>query len=275
LGGTPLELSQINLQALFTEDAVAATGEIGTRLAKARLEGKTSGLAPESALAFAAEIEVAELRQLTEALWTQARIAGRVAATLRGAGTLAKPELSGTLRADALALDVPPWGIALRDGRLRAELEANRLRVTEARIAGGDGSFTASGTLPLTLADGPVTLAWEATNFRLLGRPDMRLVVSGKGSTSFDGKKLGLVGELRADSGHFELAGEALQQLDDSVEVEGAERGAAGRRGRLPIDLDLKLDLGTRLTLRGYGYNGGVSGKLQVTTSASGELLAR
>ena len=274
-GGTPLELSRIVLQALFTEDAVAATGEIATRLAKARIEGKAGGLAPQSALALTAEIEVAELRQLTEALWTQARIAGRVAATLRGAGTLAKPELSGTLRADALELDMPPWGVALRDGRVRAELEANRLRVTEARIAGGDGSFTASGTVPLTLADGAATLAWEASNFRLLGRPDMRLVVSGKGTTSFDGRKLGLIGELRADSGHFELAGEALQQPDESVEVEGVERAAAGKRGPLPIDLDLKLDLGTRLTLRGYGYNGGVGGQLHVTTSAAGELLAR
>ena len=275
LGGTPLELSRIVLQALFTEDAVAATGEIATRLAKARIEGKAGGLAPQSALALTAEIEVAELRQLTEALWTQARIAGRVAATLRGAGTLAKPELSGTLRADALELDMPPWGVALRDGRVRAELVANRLRVTEARIAGGEGSFTASGTVPLTLADGAATLAWEATNFRLLGRPDMRLVVSGKGTTSFDGRKLGLIGELRADSGHFELAGESLQQLDESVEVEGSERAAAGKRGPLPIDLDLKLDLGTRLTLRGYGYNGGVGGQLHVTTNAGGELLAR
>ena len=275
LGGTPLELSRITLQAVFTEDAVAATGEIATRLAKARFEGKAAGLAPESALAFAAEIELAELRQLTEALWTQGRIAGSVAATLRVAGTRSKPELSGTLRADALAVDLPPWGVALRDGRVRAELEANRLRVTEARIAGGDGSLTASGTVPLTLADGAATLAWEAANFRLLGRPDMRLVVSGKGSTSFDGRKLGLIGELRADSGHFELAGEALQQLDDSVEVEGVERAAAGKRGPLPIDLDLKLDLGTRLTLRGYGYNGGVGGQLHVTTSAGGELLAR
>jgi len=275
LGGTPLELSRIVLQALFTEDAVAATGEIATRLAKARIEGKAGGLAPESALALTAEIEVAELRQLTEALWTQARIAGRVAATLRGAGTLAKPELSGTLRADALELDMPPWGVALRDGRVRAELAANRLRVTEARIAGGEGSFTASGTVPLTLADGAATLAWEASNFRLLGRPDMRLVVSGKGTTSFDGRKLGLIGELRADSGHFELAGEALQQPDESVEVEGVERAAAGKRGPLPIDLDLKLDLGSRLTLRGYGYNGGVGGQLHVTTSAAGELLAR
>jgi len=275
LGGTPLELSRIDLQARFAEDAVAATGEIATRLAKARVEGTSGGLAPESALALTAEIEVAELRSLTGTLWPQAHIAGSVAATLRGAGTLAQPELSGTLRADALALDVPLWGVALRDGRVRAELEANRLRVTEARIAGGDGSLSASGTVPLTLAEGAAALAWQADNFRLLARPDMRLVVSGRGTTSFDGRKLGLNGELRADSGHFELAGESLQQPDETVEVAGAAGAAPGKRGPLPIDLDLEIDLGSRLTLRGYGYNGGVAGQVHVTTDAGGELLAR
>jgi len=187
---------------------------------------------------------------------------------------VAAPQLSGALRGDALAFEMPPWGIALRDGRVRAELEANRLRVTEARIAAGDGSFSASGTLPLTLADGTATLEWQATQFRVLDRPDRRLVVSGKGITSFDGKKLGLTGELRADSGHFEIADQSLPQLDDDVEVVGAERAVARKREALPIDLDLKLDLGTRLTLRGYGYDGGVAGQLRVTTSTAGELLA-
>src|SRR6185503_7008561 len=104
------------------------------------------------------------------------------------------------------------------------------------------------------------TLEWQATQFRVLGRPDRRLIASGKGTARFDGKKLGFTGELRADSGHFELAEDSLTQLDESVEIEGAERAAAAKRGALPIDLDLELDLGSRLTLRGYGYNGGVGG---------------
>ena len=44
----------------------------------------------------------------------------------------------------------------------------------------------------------------------MLNRPDTRLVVSGKGNAGFDGKKLGLAGELRADSGHFEVRGGRL-----------------------------------------------------------------
>jgi translocation and assembly module TamB len=117
--------------------------------------------------------------------------------------------ISGTLRGDALGVENPPWGVALRDGVVRAELDANRLRITEARIAAGDGTLSASGTLPLALPfrpESPVTLEWQAAQFRVFGRPDRRLVVSGKGTTSFDGKRLGLAGELRADSGHFEIA---------------------------------------------------------------------
>ena len=68
----------------------------------------------------------------------------------------------------------------------------------------------------------------------MLNRPDMRLVVSGKGSASFDGKKLGLDGELRADSGHFEVAGGRLPELDDDVVVAGrsAPRARSARRCR-------------------------------------------
>src|SRR6185503_17911300 len=231
----------------------------------ARIQGKAAGLTPDSTLAATAEVELAELRQLTEPLWTQARVSGRVAASLRAAGTLAKPVLGGTVRGDALGFDMPPWGIALRDGSLRAELEGDRLRVLEARIAGGDGSLTASGIL----GKGASTLDWQATQFRVLGRPDRRLIASGKGTARFDGKKLGLAGELRADGGHFELAEDSLQQLDESVEIEGAERVAAAKRAPLPINLDLELDLGSRLTLRGYGYHGGVGGLVRVTTTGA------
>ena len=174
-------------------------------------------------------------------------------------------------------MEAPPWGIAYHDGRVRAELDANRLLVTEARIASGEGELTASGTLALG-GDGAATLNWEAKQFRALGRPDRRLVVSGKGVASFDGKRFGMKGELRADSGHFEIGGDSLPKLDDDVEVEGAPQGevrVARKQAPLPLDLDLKLDLGSRLTVRAYGFNGGVAGQVRVYTGPAGELLAQ
>jgi len=276
-GDTAFGLSQASLQARFTEDAPAVNAQIVTRFGSARAEGTAAGLTPDSALRATAEIEAAELRQLTEPLWTNARISGRVTASLKIAGTLAAPEVSGALRGDALGVEAPPWGIAYHDGRVRAELEANRLRVAEARIAAGDGELTASGTLALG-GNGAAMLEWEAKQFRALGRPDRRLVATGKGVARFDGKRFGIAGELRADSGHFEIGSASLPQLDDDVEVQGTPSGevrVARKQGPLPLDLDLKLDLGSRLTLRAYGYNGGVAGQVRVYTGPAGELLAQ
>jgi translocation and assembly module TamB len=270
----PLELSRATLDARFTDGKVTAAFDLATRLGTARVEGEAAGLTPESAASYTAQIDLKELRLLTEPLWTQVRLSGRVGATVKGAGTLGKPLLTGTLRGDALGVEAPAYGMALTGGRLRAELEGDRLRIVEAVIAGGEGRFSLRGSMPLRLADGGTALEWQAENFRVLNRPDTRLVVSGKGSAGFDGKKLGLAGELRADSGHFEVRGGRLPELDDDVVVAGRGPTARDKRAPLPIDLDLRLDLGERLTLRAFGFDGGVAGQLRVVTDSAGALLA-
>jgi translocation and assembly module TamB len=277
LGETALGLSVAYVEAKLVEDQVAAKAEVTTRLGSAKVQGTASGLKSDSELRFTAEVEASELRELTEPLLTQARVSGRVTASLKVAGTVAAPELSGALRGDALGLEAPQWGIAYHDGRLRAQLDANRLLVTEARIASGEGELTASGTLAIA-GSGAATLEWEAKQFRVLGRPDRRLVTSGKGVASFDGKRFGMKGELRADSGNFEIGSDSLPTIDDDVEVQGAPQGEvrpARKQGPLPIDLDLKLDLGSSLKLRAYGFNGGVTGQVRLYTSPAGELLAK
>jgi len=228
-------------------------------------------------------VQAAELRALTEPLWTQARVQGRLSATLKVGGTLGAPLLSGTLRGDDLALDMVPWGIALREGRLRAELDANRLRITDARIHGGEGVFRATGSMPLALtsatADGAATLEWEARRFRVMGRPDRRLEVSGKGITSFDGKRFGLIGQLRAENGNFELADESLPHLASDVEIVGRKddelRVSQRKQGPLPLDLDLRADLGSNLHVRAYGFDGNLTGQVHVTTGPLGYLFAK
>jgi translocation and assembly module TamB len=277
-GDTALGLSRAEVSAKLTEDRVAMSAEVATPFGKMHLNGTVGGLTPDAALAVSAEVEAVELRTLTEPLWTQARVAGRVTASLKAGGTVRAPVLSGTLRGDALGFEMPTWGVTLTEGMVRAELDENRLRVTEARIKGGDGTFSATGSLPLA-RDGAATLEWQATQFRVLGRPDRRLQVSGKGITSFDGKRFGLIGDLRADGGRFEIADDTLPQLAHDVEIAGPTgkeiRVAQKARAALPVDLELKLDLGERLTVRAYGFEGGVGGQLQVTTNPAGELQAK
>jgi translocation and assembly module TamB len=275
-----LGLERAALDARFTDGRIAATLDAASTLGTAHVEGGADGIDPASPVKFVAELQLADLRGLTEPLFTQGRISGRVGATLKGSGTLGAPVLAGTLRGDGLGLDVPPYGVALKDGRLRAELEGDRLRVLEASIAGGEGRFYASGILPLRPAAGGARLDWKAERLQVFGRPDLRLVVSGEGSAGFDQGKLALHGKLLVDSGRIEYKENNLPVLGEDVEIAGRPRGGAGgarqaKREPLPVDLDVQLDLGRNLALRALGFDGKLAGEVHLTSQSTSSIQAK
>ena len=215
-----------------------------------------------------------DLRATVEPLLTDQHIAGRLAADLKGAGTLGEPILTGTLRGDGLGLDAPPLGVYLKGGELRAALEKDVLRVEQFSIQGGEGKLTATGTLPLRLAAGSAHLSWRAEKFALLQRPDMRLVASGSGEAQIVEKRLSLSGALRADRGYFELDRGRMPTLGEDVVIVGDKPPAPREPATVPVALDLQLDLGDDLQVRGFGLEGKIRGKLQVETTKEGQLRA-
>ena len=286
VAGTPsidLGLQSLALNARFVEGRIAAESSVESRQGRLALRGELApqpgaaglGITEGSPLQFSARVEFTNMRALAQPLLTQGRVDGRFVADVRGTGTLGKPVLTGALRGESLSIEVPPYGVYLRDGQLNATLEGDRLRISELAIRGGDGRFTASGTLPLRWADGSAELAWQAKEFRVLNRPDMRLIVSGNGAAGFNGKRLALKGTLRADQGDFELEQERLPELGPDVVVLGQPRAVATKRdSRVPVALDLNLDLGDRLSLRGRGFAGQIAGRVQVVTNENGEPRA-
>ena len=270
-----LGLERAALEARFTDGRIAASLDVASRLGTVRAEGRADGIDPQAPMSFTADVQLADLRSLTQSVATQARISGRLSATLEGSGTLGAPRLTGSVRGDELGLDVPPYGIALRDGRLRGELEGDRLRITEAVVSAGEGRFSASGVLPLRAAEGGASLDWRAEQFRVFNRPDLRLVVSGEGRAGFDARKLALHGSLRVDLGRIEYKETGLPRLSDDVQVDLQPRRDAQKRAPLPVDLDLQLDLGERLALRALGFDGRVAGQVHLTSQDTGALLAK
>ena len=101
-------------------------------------------------------------------------------------------------------------------------LEGDRLRLESLVVRAGEGRFTASGTLPLGRA-GTAQISWRAEKLGILERPDMRLVRRRRRAT-YDGERVSLKGELRADRGHFEFERDRLPTLGDDVVVLGQER---------------------------------------------------
>jgi translocation and assembly module TamB len=281
-GVLALGLQKAELDARFTEGRIEASAQITSKYAAATLKAELApepgapGLAitPRSALAFDARIGAMDLRVLAQPLLTDARLEGRLDAELRGSGTLGKPAIAGTLRGEAIAFEMPPLGVFLRNGQLRATLEGDTLRVAEFSIQGGEGRLTASGSLPLALAQGGARLAWRAERFGLLERPDLRLAVSGSGEAQLADKRISLSGSLRADRGYLELEQDRLPKLGDDVVIVGQERALQAKTARVPLALDLQLDLGDDLEVRGYGLEGKLAGQLQIETTKDGELRA-
>jgi translocation and assembly module TamB len=252
----------------FEEGRATGSAEIVARIARVVLRGEIM-----PALSVQGEVEFADLGTLTRPFLEAARLDGRLSAELRASGTLESPLLHGTLRGEGLALALPTYGVALKEGSLTALLEGTELRLESFVARGGEGQLSAKGTLPLAAA-GTASVSWRAEKLTLLDRPDMRLVASGEGDASYDGKRVALKGDLRADRGRFEIARERLPGLGEDVVVLGGDPPRRKGRTLLPVALDLRLDLGDELVVLGYGFDGKVAGLLDLATTPSGELRA-
>ncbi len=270
----PLELEKAELDARFVDGVTHATAALASKYGTAQLRGTLQRFAADAPLEFNARLRFAEMRALLQPFLEGARLDGRLAAELRGSGSLAQVRLQGSLEGDAIALQMPPYGVFLKEGVLRATLEGDRLRIERFSIRAGDGQLSASGALPLRVSEGGAKLAWRAENFGLLERPNLRLAVSGAGEAQLQDGKVSLSGALRAERGYIELEQDRLPQLGDDVVIAGKPRATAKERARVPVALDVQLDLGEQLQVRGYGLEGRLAGQLQVETTKGGELRA-
>ncbi|HUQ25484.1 MAG TPA: translocation/assembly module TamB domain-containing protein [Burkholderiales bacterium] len=284
LGESPLDLGlgEASIDARFAKSRALVRAQAASRYGSLEASGEIApaadaeGLAigPASTLALEGRIAFADVRLLSRALLADGRLEGKLSAELKATGTLGEPLLRGEVRGEALALELPPYGVFLRNGELRASLQGERLQIDSFVIRGGEGQLSASGSLPLRLADGDARLTWTATRFTVLDQPELGLVASGRGEAHFDGKRLALSGDLRADRGRIEVARERLPKLGDDVRVTGGDRPAARRRGPLPVKLDVHLDLGDNLEIRAQGLEGKLIGHLDFATTDEGELRA-
>jgi len=267
-GVIDLGIESVALEARFAAGRATASAEIVARAARVVLQGQ---VAPT--LEVQGKIEFTELRTLARPLLEDARVDGRLSAELRATGTLKEPVIHGTLSGEGLGFELPAYGMALKDGTLEAVLEGDRLRIESFAVRAGEGRFTASGTLPLGTA-GTAQISWKAEKLALLDRPDMRLVASGEGEVSYDGTRVAVKGDVRADRGHFEFEPERLPTLGEDVEVLGQKRPPPKSKTKLPIALELRLDFGNDLVVRAYGLDGKVAGLVDLSTTKDGELRA-
>ncbi|MDB5922047.1 MAG: hypothetical protein JWN13_983 [Betaproteobacteria bacterium] len=274
-------LQTIALNANFGDQDATFQARIQSALAKGFAEGRLSAIGGRytaaSPLSFKADVSIARLAPFAALLDASVLLDGEARAQVQGRGTVAEPQITGPLTADRLALALPAEGVDLRGGALRALLTEREVRVESFSIRGGEGELSARGTLARS-GFNEASVDWRADRFAVLARPDRRLVVSGKGNAALKAGKLAFTGSLLANEGSFELATTTLPKLGNDVVVVGrtpVKAPAAGETRKLPRAIvDIAIDLGNNVHVRGRGLEAWLSGELRVQTNAQGELRA-
>lgn len=295
-GDAPSRIA-LGLEALELDARFAGERLVGTTSVQSRRGGEIRGdfeivapagsanpLSREAALRGNVQARMPSLAALQPWIGTGARVQGRLTADLALSGTLGSPVFNGRVEGDDLRVDVPEIGLNLQRGVLRARSDSEGIRVETLSFAGGEGTFNASGLIRLprqgTTPDAGTQLTWRAEKFRLLNRPDQRVVVDGNGALQVRNQRLLLTGSLNVLEGFIEYRSTASTRLADDIVVVGSPRPGRGQAETnlatsTPLDLDLALTLGQNLRLSTEGLDTGLTGRITLTSSAGGPLLAR
>lgn len=287
----PFGITQLEVDLHAVEDAIDARATLRSTLAGnadgTLLLNPAPGAAPrdhtgDTSLKATLVANLATLAPLQPWLGTTAVIDGRARLEASAQGRLADPALRFQLAVDSMRIDAPQYGISLSNGRLRAHDQGSDIVLSEFSIDGGGGRFTASGVLAsLGRAGKPIPasgrVTWKAEHFRVLNRPDLRLVVDGNGTLAIEEQKLVLRGSLKADEGRIEYTRTAGDELSSDVVIVGRDfrRPQENNTAAMPLILDLELDLGKALTFSGEGLQTDLRGRVRVTTAPDGRLLGR
>ena len=283
--GLGFGLTVLEVSGTLRDDALDAQGVMrATRAGNAEASVHVGSVAaaapgtlsPQAPLSGTLRADLASLAPMQPFLGTQAVVGGRLSARLRASGTLGAPVLTGNLDGDDLRVDAAQYGIHVTSGRVRARIAEGTVALDELSFAGGDGRFTAHGTLATTNRASAARVEWHAERFRVTDRPDLRLVLGGSGTLAFADKRVTLAGSVNVEEGHIEYEASPPGRLGADVVVKGrpvVERREGGLRD-LPLALDLDVDI-TRLTFYGEGLDATLAGRVKVTTGPTGALRGR
>jgi translocation and assembly module TamB len=207
------------------------------------------------------------------------RVAGQLRTSAALGGRFGAPEIEGRMEGTALALRNLIQGVDLRDGELMLSLRGAEARIDRFVFKGGDGELRLAGSA--VLGEQPRTnLMLTADKFRLFGRSDRRIVASGQAQLALEANTLALNGKLAIDEGLIDVTRGDAPSLDADVQVRGGRHGARaaapeaedkpvprGRPAAAPRELrvDVQIDLGDKLRLRGRGLDTRLAGRVAIT----------
>lgn len=275
----PLQLRTAKLEARAIAGEIDATAEIGSvSMGTAELRARSRMLRRDGRWMIPGDTPLSG--RLTLALrslgWARVlapefdRIDGALTAQIEAGGSIAAPRLTGKLDGERIALRAIGPGVDLRDGRLRASLDGNRLMLNAFDIRAGRGRITASGNADLDGGLQRLELEARAESAQILLAPQWNATVSGSGKLGLRDRRIAINGRFVLDEGRYDLGNQTRPELGDDVIIRPAAGKPAERASTLPAQLDVSIDLNNRLALRGNGLDALLGGTVRVRSQATG-----
>jgi translocation and assembly module TamB len=242
---------------------------------------RTSPLAtwppPDAPIQGVLELRVADLG--TWGTWVPPgwRLGGTLHSSASIGGRFGAPEYTGQIDGDNLGIRNFVQGVNVTDGEALIRLQGTTAKIEKFSANAGGGTARLEGSASLGAAPSAL-LKLTADQFQLLGRVDRRLITSGTGQLQLDRQSLNFTGQFKVDEGLIDFSRGDAPTLSSDVTVLRAsasatpapavEEPAPTPPSNRAISLDLRVNLGDQLRLRGRGLDTALGGELRITSPA-------
>ncbi|MFM0499261.1 translocation/assembly module TamB domain-containing protein [Paraburkholderia caffeinilytica] len=212
---------------------------------------------------------------------------GHLALKLALGGTVAKPNLTGSLVGDGLSATLVDQGVQLKDGVVRIALSQNLVDFQQVEFHGASGTLKATGRVRLDGAEPDLAASIVADKLELFAAPDRNLSLSGSVSVANAGAQGGMAinGKFVVDHALFDMPEQSAPKLGDDVVVVRPDGTVAGERQRpvagtnKPIGpfaprANIDISLGNSFRFRGQGADLGLTGTITAMSAPNLPLRA-
>jgi translocation and assembly module TamB len=197
------------------------------------------------------------------------RLDGKLQVSASLGGKFSAPEYTGEMRGSGIGVRNMLEGVNLTDGEVDISLRGDTAKINKFTAKGGNGTVRVEG-------DARLDNGWRsrltlvAENFQLLGRVDLRIVTTGQAQVVLENEAIKADGKFTVDEGLVDFTRLSSPSLSEDVVVTG--RSAANEQPPAPgapatskMTLNLLVNLGHQLRMRGLGIDTRLQGELKVT----------
>ncbi|MEX3750465.1 translocation/assembly module TamB domain-containing protein [Paraburkholderia phenoliruptrix] len=212
---------------------------------------------------------------------------GHLALKLALGGTVAKPNLTGSLLGDDLSATLVDQGVQLKEGIVRIALSHNLVDFQQVEFHGASGTLRATGRVRLDGAEPDLTASIVADKLELFAAPDRNLSLTGSATVANAGAQGGMAinGKFVVDHALFDMPEQSAPKLGDDVVVVRPDGTVAGERpqpvpgsnkpiGPFAPRANIDISLGDNFRFRGQGADLGLTGTITAMSAPNLPLRA-